>query len=187
MSVQLCENWAVTGDKTCLFFVVMLWKLGQWDEGEDEQPCLGTHLAPEAAAGMWAPIPGHGEEQMPLITRRWGGRRIKKKAMFFWISPLWRQRKACHKLMGHFHKSLVHAEGLSLSELMQLSACLSRKCFPERYDYSRLLSKFICVSSFKQHKWYMWKDYKEREGATFSIAWGRAGEEVMLPVQQGHL
>lgn len=84
--------------------------------------------------------------------------------MFSWISPLWRQRKVCHKLMSHFHKcgSLKHAEWLSLSELMQLSACLYRKCFSERYDYSRLLSKFFCVSAFKQHQWYLWKDYKQR-------------------------
>lgn len=80
--------------------------------------------------------------------------------MFSWISPLRRQRKACHTLMGHFHKcgSLAHAGRLSLSVLMQLSACLSRKRFSERYDYSRLLSKFFCVSAFKQHRWSVWKD-----------------------------
>lgn len=67
--------------------------------GEDEQPCLGTPLAAEAAAGMRALIPAHEEKQMPLITKKWGGKR-RKKAVFSWISPLWRQRKACHKLNG---------------------------------------------------------------------------------------
>lgn len=128
---------------------------------------------------MRAPIPAHGEEQMPLITKRWGGRR-RKKSYIFLDQPLVEAKKSLPKLMGHFHKcgSLVHAEWLSLSELMQLSACLPRKCFSEMYDYSRLLSKFFCVSAFKQHQWYMWKDYKQREGATFSIAWG--GQERRL-------
>lgn len=107
--------------------------------------------------------------------------------MFSWISPLQRQRTAYHTLMGHFPKcgSLGHAEWLSLSAPMQLSACLSRKCFSQRYDYSRPLSKFFCASSFKQCQQYMCKDSERKERDIFSSS-GRAGGEVTLPVQPGH-
>lgn len=83
--------------------------------------------------------------------------------------------------MGHFHKcgSLAHAGWLSLSGLMQLSACLSRKCFSERYDYSRLLSKFFCVSAFKKTPAVRVEGIKmEREGGDVVNSPGGAGVEV---------
>lgn len=58
--------------------------------------------------------------------------------------------------MGHFQKmyeSCIRRVAQPVfAALMQLSTCLSRKCFSERYDYSRLLSKFFHVTAFKQHR-----------------------------------
>lgn len=57
-------------------------------EGEDEQPCMGTPLAAEAAAGMRAPIPAHAKEKMPLITKKWGDMRRKKQYIFLDQPPV---------------------------------------------------------------------------------------------------
>lgn len=116
-----------------------------------------------------------------------GGEAAGKKCYVFLNQPPAEAKQSCHMLMGHFRKcgSLKQAGRL----LRQLSACLSRKCFSERYDYSRLLSKFFCVSSFKQRWRYVWNDSElpqKREGSDIFNSPRRAGEGVVLPVHGGH-